>query len=1415
MPFRAYNTSGMLIRGLGGFVLALALSAPLASAQAYRVGPTFLVNQYANGSTTQAKETDVAFDSAHGVYLEVWGFGIVYGRFVTGDGTVLGTGPFVIAGSAGYAACPRVAFSPDANEFMVIWQDNRINPNIPHIFGRMLSFQASGEPVFPGADFQVSQNVTHPRSNPAIAYSTGSHVFLAAYQTGDMYGHRFDVTGAALGPEFKLTTDGSWYEQPSMTYNPSADEFFVTFAHWIDAWGAGLVQGRRVRAGTEELLTLVDIDALSRATYGPTAATYDPVRNQYLVAWYRAVAGGPTLGRFIAANGTPTSGQFTVATTGTYVANGAAYNPVSDTYFVVFPHHDIIEIYGAQVTGAGVVDPMIRVTTVLDSSPTVQGVDYPKVAAATDRPEWLASANIWWSGAIGQRVATTTVGTPGIFSKVSPSNGAVGQTSSVTLAWTPVTGGLFEVCVDSINNNACDTSWQPIGLPTAVTIPNLADGTYYWQVRNAAAGNAEANTGTWWSFAVGAVSFSKVAPTSGTGGLSSPVALTWSQLAGASSYQVCIDSTNNSSCDTSWVSVGNVTSYPARLAVGTYYWQVRGYSGSYVVADGGTEWAFTVTVGQTAAFMKVTPANATTGVTNPVSFTWTAMAGATTYDICVDASNDDSCNASWVSVGAANSYQLSGVPDGTYYWQVRAWPTRTMADNDAWGSFTVGGAPPPPPTGFSKLAPANGAAGVSATPTLNWEAVVGATFQLCIDTVNNNACDATWQTLGPATSTTLATLASGSYYWQVRAVTGTGTLDANTGTWWSFGVGVSNPPPGGFGKTSPSYAASGLGSSVAVTWAVVANATYQVCLSGSGPVCDGNSSNWLPTATAPGRTFEGLTAGIYYWQARATVNGTTTEADSGTWWAFVVGSGSAANRFGKLTPMPGTTMATGSPVTMSWSAVTGATYEVCVDTVANTTCETTWQSAASATSLVRSDLAAGVHYWQVRAVVNGTPTESNNGAWWTFTVPAPPPPLFSKLTPAGGTLGLSSSVVLTWGGVTDASYQVCFDTTNNNTCDTTWWPTAASATRTFDGLTPGTYYWQARATVGATTTEANNGTWWSFTVGVPDPGFIDMSPATAPNGSWVFAEGTLGQTQGFTTYYAIANENADPVHVRGWLVNEDTGQLIFFELPSSIAGHTRRTVALSDIVGPTAAGHYAAVFQSVPYAADSIPAGRQMLRRSLELLGRRDRHPERPRSRKDRHARRRRSLAAYGLAFRRRHPRDVAPRPVRHLLHGVQSEPNGRDHRGGVRVGHGLGTDPERVSDGSGAGPMDDCDGPVPGSQLPKLQCPCHVHQRRRGDRRAADVLGPDLGRWPFGRRRLDHVARLVLRRRHGDDRVRHLLHPPEPDGGKHHRPRDVSALDGERESAIAGAEDLHGARQFAGDRLPVQRGRLPARRGR
>jgi hypothetical protein len=1171
------------------FTLAvLAASVPSVMAQsAAPVGTWFLVN----GGTSLAKHTDVAYDTQNGVYLEVWGFTTVYGRFVAPDGTLLGT-PFKIPNTTANAQMPRVAYSPDTKAFMVIWMDNRDNDNSPRVYARAFAYQPGGGVSFVGADFAISSGFVAYRTPDAIEYATGSREFLVVYAAGSgLMARRVGVDGTMLSGEFNVAPDtGDGYDFPGIGYSSTTDTFLVGWEQWYNAWDAGQVRSRTVKAGTGTLGSTMGLDATVRSLRGPVSVSYDPIRNRYLAAFYRGTSGGPTFGRFVNADGSLVGTQpFTIATTGTYISNGLAYNPLSDSYFCVFPHASTPDTYGAEVLGSGTVGSLKRITTVSATDPSVIGVDYSRIAAAADRPEWLSTANIYtssdWHRVLGQRINATPSGS--VFTKTAPANGAANQSSSVTVAWNAVTGGSYEICYDTTNDSTCSGGWQTVGSPTTAVISGLADGTYYWQVRNVNGGTTEANTGTWWSFSVGAppaLTFGKSLPGAGSS-TTSPLTFTWTPAAGAASYRICFDSAADGNCSTSWTPVGNVTTYSTSLGTGTWAWQVQAYNGAYWSADGGTEWTVNIT-GSTSLFTKSAPSNGATGQSSPVSLSWSAAPSTSSYTVCVDTSNDSSCTASWTTVNGT-SYTTGTLAAGTYYWQVRAnngTSPPPMADNGVWYSFGVGGGGGSAPGVFSKSAPANGATGQVSSPSLSWAASSGATsYLVCVDTSNNSTCDTTWQTVA-GTSLSLSGQADGTYYWQVKAVNSSGQTEANSGTWWSYSVTAGGT---GFAKTSPTYGTSALGSSVTLAWGAVTSASYQVCVSSTGPSCD---SSWMPTATATSRVYEGLSAGTYYWQVRATVNSTITDADSGTWWAFVVGTGSAASAMGKLTPTNSTTTPTSGTLTFTWGAVAGATYEVCLDTVSNTTCDASWMPVAT-NSLSRTigSLGATTYYWQVRAVVGGVRTEANSGNWWSFTIPAPPPPLFTKTTPLGGASGTATSVSVSWSPVSNASYQVCLDTTNNNACDGSWMPTASATGRTFEGLAPGTYYWQARATVGSTTTEADNGTWRSFTV--VERAKVNMTAGAAPMGSWVFSEGAVGLTQGFSTYFVVANENATAAWLRGWIVNADSGVTTFYE--QSVAAQTRITLNLATLVG-SVAGRYSAVFQSVVPTTGSTPAGNQL-----------------------------------------------------------------------------------------------------------------------------------------------------------------------------------------------------------------------------
>jgi RHS repeat-associated protein len=104
---------------------------------------------------------------------------------------------------------------------------------------------------------------------------------------------------------------------------------------------------------------------------------------------------------------------------------------------------------------------------------------------------------------------------------------------------------------------------------------------------------------------------------------------------------------------------------------------------------------------------------------------------------------------------------------------------------------------------------------------------------------------------------------------------------------------------------------------------------------------------------------------------------------------------------------------------------------------------------------------------------------ADNGAWHAFTVATAA--LFSKQAPGHGATGLGSTVTLQWAAVPDEGYWVCWDTSDNGSCDSAWWPNGGATARVLEGLSADTYYWQVKTAGGGV--QADNGAWHHFTVG--------------------------------------------------------------------------------------------------------------------------------------------------------------------------------------------------------------------------------------------------------------------------------------------------------------------------------------------
>ena len=155
----------------------------------------------------------------------------------------------------------------------------------------------------------------------------------------------------------------------------------------------------------------------------------------------------------------------------------------------------------------------------------------------------------------------------------------------------------------------------------------------------------------------------------------------------------------------------------------------------------------------------------------------------------------NSWGPSWGESGYMRiAYNTSRVGEGTSWvtWSNDAVLSKIFLPLVLRGSLGV------PPGTFQKSSPSNGATSQSTSPALSWGISSNASsYEYCIDTSNNNACNASWVSVAANTGVGLSGLVTSTqYFWQVRANNASGTTYANSGTWWTFTT-TSSPPTSG------------------------------------------------------------------------------------------------------------------------------------------------------------------------------------------------------------------------------------------------------------------------------------------------------------------------------------------------------------------------------------------------------------------------------------------------------------------------------------------------------------------------------------------------------------------------------------------------------------------------------------------
>ncbi len=584
-----------------------------------------------------------------------------------------------------------------------------------------------------------------------------------------------------------------------------------------------------------------------------------------------------------------------------------------------------------------------------------------------------------------------------------------------------------------------------------------------------------------------------LSPSSGATVYANPV-LSWSAVSGAARYRVQVSTAPDFSVITYAVDTQELRATPPTdLPLGTLYWRVAGMDGSSLLGP----WADTQfnKVWAAAPTPQYPPNLATlTFPTDALRFTWSALAGAASYELQVDDASDFIGATTYTTKNTSYVITEPKTSGQAFYWRVRGDSAASGVVSNWSVTFTATVNWPGTPT---LVYPADHANIATAAGDLyfDWDPVLGAkTYELQVspnaDWTNNRTIDVTIKDTRYAPPTTLN---NGNYYWRVRA------LDAanaqNFGPWSDASV-VALVFERSWGTRPTLLAPTNGNNTVSVptfTWTPIDHAAwYQLEVStdinfATGPNtkdCYTNRTTFTPYLSGvgtgiipPGSCSVFPQPGVtYYWHVRgidAPVLNPGIEYSAGVLGLWSNTSNSNVYSFVYTPNVPAYVSPANSHTvevpTLQWADAPGATrYHVTILKSNGTTAATadTYSDSWTPTSLL--NVSDSPFRWYVQAYDQNNqlsliPLQANQRTF-SLTAISTTYATADPVSPAAGT-GSFDMPSLAWHPVTGAvTYQVIWGVQGSGVEHLDWPRTAYPAfTYPTSVFSSGTYFWYVRA----------------------------------------------------------------------------------------------------------------------------------------------------------------------------------------------------------------------------------------------------------------------------------------------------------------------------------------------------------------
>ena len=222
-------------------------------------------------------------------YLVVWcsfveGTYNIYAQRLSADAVLQETN-IPICRAAGDQALPRVAFSPQTKEYLIVWMDFR-DPG-RGVYGQRLSELGA----LLGGEIRLSE-ATGALGTGSLAWNADRNEYLLVWRESItdsiIYGRRLDAAGQPLGATFAITA-GAWQATyPMLGYDALCHDYLLT---WNEARESTDTDVVGARLGADGLISgaRFDVSARTEIQYAHALAQ-DTASGQFVVVWMDAFA---------------------------------------------------------------------------------------------------------------------------------------------------------------------------------------------------------------------------------------------------------------------------------------------------------------------------------------------------------------------------------------------------------------------------------------------------------------------------------------------------------------------------------------------------------------------------------------------------------------------------------------------------------------------------------------------------------------------------------------------------------------------------------------------------------------------------------------------------------------------------------------------------------------------------------------------------------------------------------------------------------------------------------------------------------------------------------------------------------------------------------------------------------------------